>query len=107
MNRSDLIEAIAARFPQFTVKDADLVVKTILGGMASALVNGNRIELRGFGCFSVYYHPSRHGRNPKTGEAVTVPAKYAPHFTPGKELRERVNAGSDLAIIESTRNDLT
>jgi integration host factor subunit beta len=90
MTRSELIARLAAHFPQLTTKDAELAVKAILEGMSEALAKGNRIEIRGFGSFALNYRPPRNGRNPMTGETVPVPAKRAPHFTPGKELRERV-----------------
>ena len=78
-------------------KDADFAVKMILDAMSEALVRGDRIEIRGFGSFSLHYRPPRMGRNPKTGESVALPAKHVPHFKPGKELRERV---SDVTPIE-------
>ena len=91
MTRSDLVELLAERFGQLTQRDADAAVKTILDAMSDALVRGHRIEIRGFGSFSLNYRPPRVGRNPKSGVKVEVPAKYVPHFKPGKELRERVN----------------
>jgi integration host factor subunit beta len=69
------------------------VVKTSLEHMVSALSTGERIEIRGFGSFSLHYRPARIGRNPKSGEPVSLSAKYVPHFKPGKDLRERVNEG--------------
>jgi integration host factor subunit beta len=96
MTRSELIARLAAHFPQLTAKDAELSVKAILDALSEALAKGNRIEIRGFGSFTLNYRPPRNGRNPKTGETVPVPAKRVPHFTPGKELRERVEAGHDL-----------
>jgi integration host factor subunit beta len=69
----------------------ELAVKTVLEHMAERLANGDRIEIRGFGSFSLHYRPGRVGRNPKTGTPVSLPAKYVPHFKPGKELRERVD----------------
>lgn len=95
MTRSELITRLAARFPQLTAKDAELSVKAILEGMSEALAKGDRIEVRGFGSFALNYRPPRQGRNPMTGETVPVPAKRVPHFTPGKELRERVVNGHD------------
>jgi len=92
MTRSELIIRLAPHFPQLTTKDAELAVKAILEGMSEALAKGDRIEIRGFGSFSLNYRPPRIGRNPMTGETVLVPAKKVPHFTPGKELRERVEA---------------
>jgi integration host factor subunit beta len=91
MTKSELIAKLAARFPQLVVKDAELAVKSILDAMAEKLTAGERIEIRGFGSFSLNYRPPRLGRNPKTGEKVQVPEKYVPHFKAGKELRERVD----------------
>ena len=91
MTRSDLIAALASRFPNLMVKDADIAVKEILDAIGQALVNGDRVEIRGFGSFDLNYRPPRTGRNPKTGEQVEVPAKHVPHFKAGKELRERVD----------------
>lgn len=91
MTKSELIEAIAAKQTQLMQKDIDAAVKTILEHMAQALEKGERIEIRGFGSFSLHYRPPRTGRNPKTGTAVELPAKNVPHFKPGKELRDRVN----------------
>ncbi len=91
MTKSELIARLAERFPQLVAKDADLSVKMILDAMTEALAGGERIEIRGFGSFSLNYRPPRTGRNPKTGSKVQVPAKYVPHFKAGKELRERVD----------------
>ena len=91
MTKSELIEELAAKQPQLEYRDVELAVKELLEQMASALAVGERIEVRGFGSFSLHYRPPRVGRNPKSGEAVHVPDKYVPHFKPGKELRDRVN----------------
>ena len=91
MTKSDLIAQLAERFPQLVAKDADFAVKMILDAMSEALVKGDRIEIRGFGSFSLNYRPPRVGRNPKSGEKVDVPEKWVPHFKAGKELRERVD----------------
>lgn len=91
MTKSELIVRLAERFPQLVTKDADFAVKMILDAMADALVRGDRIEIRGFGSFALNYRPPRVGRNPKSGEKVSVPAKWVPHFKAGKELRERVD----------------
>lgn len=91
MTKSELIARLADRFPQLIAKDADFAVKMILDAMAEALVNGDRIEIRGFGSFALNYRPPRVGRNPKSGEKVSVPEKWVPHFKAGKELRERVD----------------
>ena len=93
MTKSDLIARLAERFPQLVAKDADFAVKMILDAMSEALVKGDRIEIRGFGSFSLNYRPPRVGRNPKSGEKVDVPEKWVPHFKAGKELRERVDLG--------------
>jgi integration host factor subunit beta len=93
MTKSELIELIARKQPQLSYKDIKLVVKTSLEHMVSALSTGERIEIRGFGSFSLHYRPARIGRNPKSGEPVSLSAKYVPHFKPGKDLRERVNEG--------------
>jgi len=91
MTKSELIAQLAVRFPQLVAKDADFAVKVILDAMTAALSRGDRIEIRGFGSFSLNHRPPRVGRNPKSGERVEVPAKYVPHFKAGKELRERVD----------------
>lgn len=91
MTKSELVEIIASKQTQLSVKDVELAVKTIIEHMSQSLSDGQRIEIRGFGSFSLHYRAPRTGRNPKTGEAVKLPAKYVPHFKPGKELREQVN----------------
>jgi len=91
MTRSELIAALAQRFPQLVQKDAELAVSEILTAISQALSKGHRVEIRGFGSFALNYRPPRAGRNPKSGEAVQVPEKYVPHFKAGKELRERVS----------------
>ena len=95
MTRSELITALAARFPQLTSQDAAMATTEIIDAVSRALVQGQRIEIRGFGSFAVRQRAPRIGRNPKTGEKVTVPAKYVPHIKAGKELRERVDAMSE------------
>ncbi|MBV1787034.1 integration host factor subunit beta [Marinobacterium sp. D7] len=91
MTKSELIEHLIDAHPQLSVKDVELAVKTMLDHMTEALAEGDRIEIRGFGSFSLHYRAPRVGRNPKTGESVPLPAKYVPHFKPGKELRDQVN----------------
>ena len=91
MTRSDLVEALAARFAQLGQRDAELAVKAMLEAMSNALEQGQRIEVRGFGSFSVSHRPARMGRNPRSGESVAIPDKRVPHFKPGKALREQVN----------------
>ena len=92
MTRSDLVEELANRFGQLTHRDAEYAVKTILDAVSNALVRGHRIEIRGFGSFSVNRRPPRMGRNPRSGESVAIPEKRVPHFKPGKALREAVDA---------------
>jgi integration host factor subunit beta len=91
MTRSDLVDRLATLHPKLQVKDAEFAVRVILDAMTAALSRGDRVEIRGFGSFALNYRPPRNGRNPKTGAAVNVPAKYVPHFKTGKELRERVD----------------
>ena len=91
MTTSELIERIADRQEQLSVKDIELSVKMILEYMSQILSVGERIEIRGFGSFSLHFREPRTGRNPKTGETVQLTGKYVPHFKPGKELRDRVN----------------
>lgn len=91
MTKSELITAIAQSYPQLSAADADIAVKTILEAMTNALSNGQRIEIRGFGSFSLSERAPRVGRNPKTGEKVLVPGKKVPHFKAGKQLREDVD----------------
>src|SRR4030065_2739674 len=98
MTKSELIEALARRQSQLAYKDVELAVKTILEHMSNTLSPGSRIEIRGFGSFSLHYRPPRVGRNPKTGEAVPLAGKYVPHFKPGKEMRERVNEAAGTPI---------
>ena len=95
MTKSELIERIANKQRHLPYKDVELSVKTLIEQMAQNLAQGERIEIRGFGSFSLHYRPPRIGRNPKTGESVALSGKYVPHFKPGKELRERVNNGID------------
>ncbi len=91
MTKSELIEILAKKQPQLAYKDVELAIKTMIEHMGTNLANGERIEIRGFGSFSLHYRPPRTGRNPKTGDSVALGAKYVPHFKPGKEMRERVN----------------
>src|SRR5688572_32961739 len=106
MTKSELIDRLAAQFPQLVAKDAELAVKMILDAMAESLAKGERIEIRGFGSFGLNYRPPRTGRNPKSGEKVLVPQKHVPHFKAGKELRERVDiAGANGAPILASDDD--
>lgn len=95
MTRSELIAVLARRFPNLVVKDAEIAVKEILGASERSLSHGNRVEIRGFGTFGLNHRLARTGRNPKSGQAVPVPAKYVPHFTAGKEMRERVEKAAE------------
>jgi len=92
MTKSVLIEILAGRQAHLKADDIDLAVKSLLEMMGGSLSAGDRIEIRGFGSFSLHYRPPRLGRNPKTGESVALPGKHVPHFKPGKELRERVSS---------------
>ncbi|MEC9375001.1 MAG: integration host factor subunit beta [Pseudomonadota bacterium] len=98
MTKSELIEVIARKQRHLPAKDVELSIKHLLELMSNSLSSGNRIEIRGFGSFSLHFRPPRMGRNPKTGDAVALSGKYVPHFKPGKELRQRVNDSKDLPI---------
>lgn len=102
MTRSDIVAKLAERFAQLPQKDAELAVKTILDAMSEALAKGHRIELRGFGSFSISRRPPRMGRNPRSGEQVLIPEKRVPHFKPGKALREAVDASSGATDAPAT-----
>ena len=90
MTRSDLVEELAARFSQLTHRDAETAVKTMLEAVGEALVRGHRIEIRGFGSFSVNHRPPRMGRNPRSCESLPIPEMRVPHFKPVKALRDAV-----------------
>ena len=98
MTKSELIESIARGQKHLPAKDVELAVKHIIELMSESLGNGNRIEIRGFGSFSLHYRPPRMGRNPKTGDSVALAGKHVPHFKPGKNLRERVNNSRHLRV---------
>lgn len=100
MTKSELIELLARRQPHLKADDVDMAVKSLLQMMSGALASGERIEIRGFGSFSLNYRPPRTGRNPKTGDAVALSGKYVPHFKPGKELRERVTGVMPLPNLD-------
>lgn len=93
ITKSELINVLSGKLDHLPGKDVELAVKTILENMSNSLADGRRIEVRGFGSFSLHYRPPRMGRNPKTGDPVALSGKYVPHFKPGKDLRERVNEG--------------
>jgi len=99
VTKSELIEVLARQQPDLAVKDVEFAVKCIIEKMNQALSSGERIEIRGFGSFSLHLRPARLGRNPKTGESVSLSKKYVPHFKPGKELRDRVDASRDKHSI--------
>lgn len=92
MTKSELIERLASKQLQLSAKEMEDAIKQLIEQMAETLEQGERIEIRGFGSFSLHFRAPRTGRNPKTGETVELTGKYVPHFKPGKELRERVNA---------------
>lgn len=91
MTKSELIESLAAKHPHLSPKEIEQAIKEMIAYMSETLAAGERIEIRGFGSFSLHYRPPRVGRNPKTGASVRLPSKHVPHFKPGKELRDRVN----------------
>ncbi len=101
MTKSELIDRIAAVQTQLSARDVELAVKMVIDHMTEALASGERIEIRGFGSFSLHYREARFGRNPKTGEKVALAGKFVPHFKPGKELRERVNRGLQAELAAS------
>jgi integration host factor subunit beta len=92
VNKSDLIHVLSERYGHIPCRDIEQAVKGMVEQMADTLSSGNRIEIRGFGSFSIRYRQPRAARNPKTGTRVELDSKYVPHFKPGKELREQVNA---------------
>lgn len=92
MTKSELIEQIVSKKSQLSVKDVEFAIKTILDHISNELAAGGRVEIRGFGSFSLHHRSPRVGRNPKTGEPVQLEGKYVPHFKPGKDLRDQVNA---------------
>ena len=96
MTKSELIDKLSTQQKHLAHLDVELAVKSILEQMSASLSGGDRIEIRGFGSFSLHFRAPRMGRNPKTGEAVALPGKHVPHFKPGKLLRERVDLTSDI-----------
>ena len=99
MVKSELVQVLKEKLPELQQRDVELALNCILTQMSDALVQGKRIEIRGFGSFDLHHRPPRIARNPKTGEAVNLPAKVAIHFKPGKEMRDRVNAARDKCDI--------
>lgn len=101
MTKSELIAAIANKQPHLPQKDVELAVNIIIDAMTATLVDGDRIEIRGFGAFSIVNYSARIGRNPKTGEAVSVPERRSIHFKTGLELRKKVDASRlDYPVIK-------
>jgi len=100
MTKSEIINILSRKQSHLSGKDIELSVKIILEQMSDTLASGERIEIRGFGSFSLHHRAARSGRNPKTGEQVLLAAKHVPHFKPGKELRERINASKDRYTIQ-------
>ncbi len=102
MVKSELIMQIAAKQNHLAIKDIELSVNYIVDCMSDSLGDGHRIEIRGFGSFSLHYRPSRKAHNPKTGARVFTAAKYTPHFKPGKDLRDRVNESRNTFPIKDS-----
>ncbi len=100
MTKSEIIDILARKQSHLSSKDVELSIKLLLDAMGETLSDGGRIEIRGFGSFSLHHRTARKGRNPKTGDQVSLPPKYVPHFKPGKELRERVNASRQQYVIQ-------
>lgn len=107
MVKSKLIARIISKFQQLPEKDVELGINEILEHMGDALAEGQRIEIRGFGSFSLHHRPSRNAHNPRTGEKVVTLPKYALHFKAGKELRDRVNDArkNNVVIVKDADND--
>ena len=99
MVKSELVRALNEKLSKHQLGDVELAVNCLLKHMADALVQGERIEIRGFGSFNLHHRPPRSARNPKTGEMFQLPAKVAIHFKPGKEMRDRVNAAREQYVI--------
>ena len=95
VNKKDIIDRISRNQDQLPHRDIELAVKTIINCMTQALSTGERIEIRGFGSFSLRYRKPRVGRNPKSGMTVNINERYVPHFKPGKNLKNKVNTGTD------------
>ena len=103
MTKSELIQLLSARNELLTPKDSYAAVEAILDAISSALVKGDRVEIRGFGSFALNHRPPRVGRNPKTGESVSVPAKFSPHFKAGKEMREKVDEFAQAQVLKQKK----
>jgi len=98
INKKDLIELLSNNQNQLPLRDIQLTVNTIINTMNKSLTSGERIEIRGFGSFSLHYRKPRIGRNPKTGATVAINESYVPHFKPGKNLKKQVNEGTEKFI---------
>src|SRR3990167_7422653 len=103
--KSELIAEISKQLSHLPEKDIALAVNSIIEQMSTVLSNGGRIEIRGFGSFSLHYRPPRKAHNPKTGEKLVTEPKYAVHFKPGKELREQVNSSKHMPIQDGSMSD--
>lgn len=103
--KSELIAEISKQLSHLPEKDIALAINSIIDQMSTVLSEGGRIEIRGFGSFSLHYRPPRKAHNPKTGEKLVTEPKYAVHFKPGKELREQVNANRHIPIQAITGHD--
>lgn len=100
MTKSEIIDILSRKQSHLSSRDVELSVKILLEQMSDTLADGQRIEIRGFGSFSLHYRAARRGRNPKTGEKVDLSPKHVPHFKPGKELRDRVDSSKDGCSIQ-------
>lgn len=96
MTKSELIEQITLKQPELSAKEVEAAVRILLEQITDTLATGGRVEIRGFGSFSLHYREPRLGRNPKTGAAVDLTGKFVPHFKPGKELREQVDEAKKI-----------
>lgn len=103
MIKSELIDSLAAKMTNLPENKVNDAINKILELMSQALLSGQRIEIRGFGSFALRYRPPRNAHNPRTGEKVTTAAKYSPHFKPGLELRDRVNASRQTVHLKEER----
>jgi integration host factor subunit beta len=104
--KSQLIGELSKHFPTLPEKDVALAINCIIERMSNILSNGGRIEIRGFGSFNLHYRPERRAHNPKTGEKLVTNPKYAVHFKPGKELREKVNNNRHIPIEALSQEDM-
>ena len=104
--KSQLINALSAHFNHLPEKDLALAINNIIKQMSNVLSDGGRIEIRGFGSFSLHFRPPRKAHNPKTGEKLVTHSKYAAHFKPGKAMREEVNASSHIPIDKISKDEL-